>query len=81
MEAMEAVKAAAGAAGIPLACIGRSLGKRDNYVSAYVSNGRVPSCHVAAAMLAPCGYVLAAVPCDQLRTGALVIDAPPPPRA
>lgn len=78
MEAMEAVKAAAAAAGIPLAGIGRSLGKRDNYVSAYVSNGRVPSCHVAAAMLAPCGYVLAAVPADDVPAAALVIDAPAP---
>ncbi len=71
---MEAIKAAAAATGVPLVAVGRAIGKRDNYVSNYVSNGRTPSCPVAAAMLEPCGYTLCAVPNDDVPPSALVID-------
>ena len=78
MEAMEAVKTAAAAAGVPTTHIGPAMGKRSNYVSAIVSRGSTPQADTLAAMLAPCGYVLAAVPRDQVPAAALVIDAPAP---
>ena len=74
MQAIEAIKTAAALAGVPLAHISRAMGKRDNYVAATASRGSSPQCDTAAAMLAPCGYALAAVPVDELTPSALVID-------
>lgn len=52
------------------------MGKRDNYVSVLVNKDTTPKADTLAAMLEPCGYVLAAVPRDQVPAAALVIDAP-----
>lgn len=76
MRAIDAVKQAAASAGVPITHIGRALGKRDNYVSAIATRNSSPQCNTAAAMLAPCGYALAAVPVDDLPPSALVIDPP-----
>jgi hypothetical protein len=76
MEAIEAVKQAAAAAGVPVTHIGRAMGKRDNYVSATARRGSSPQANTLAAMLAPCGYVLAAMPRDDAPASALIIDPP-----
>ena len=78
MKATEAVKEAAALAGVPVTHIGRAMGKRDNYVSVLVNKDTTPKADTLASMLAPCGYVLAAVPRDQVPAAALVIDAPAP---
>lgn len=74
MQAIEAVRTAAANSGTPITHIGRSMGKRDNYVSATTRRGSSPQCDTAAAMLEACGYALAAVPVDDLPPSALVID-------
>lgn len=74
MQAMQAVKEAAKSAGIPITHIGPALGKKANYISAYSTNGRTPSCSIAAAMLEPSGYVLAAIPRADVPETALIID-------
>ena len=72
----EAIREASATSGKPLTHIGPELGKRPNYVSVYLNKGRDPSTATAAAMLAPCGYALAAVPVADLPASALVIDPP-----
>ena len=81
MKAYDTVRAAAADAGLSLSELSRSLGRPSNYVANGAARGSTPQADTLAAMLAPCGYVLAAVPCDQVPAGALVIDAPAPPRA
>lgn len=77
MKAMEAVKGAAKAGGVTYSAIGDAMGKRPNYVSVAINKGLTPQADTLAAMLAPCGYSLAAVPTDELPPSALVIDPPP----
>lgn len=74
MKTLDVIRSAADAAGVPLTHIGRALGKRDNYVSAAIHKGVTPKADTLADMLAPCGYVLAAVPADEVPASALVID-------
>lgn len=76
MKAIEAVKRAAAQAGMPTTHIGRTMGKRDNYVAAVASRGSTPQADTLAAMLDVCGYSLAAVPNASLPDDALVIDPP-----
>ena len=56
--------------------MGVALGHARSYVSAAISRGSVPSVDNAAAMLAACGWSLAAVPSGDVPPSALVI-APP----
>ena len=74
MRAIDAIKQAAAVAGVPTTHIGRTMGKADSYVAVVANKGTDPSTANAAAMLAPCGYALAAVPVDDLPPSALVID-------
>ena len=74
MQAMETIKAAAKKAGIPLTKIGPAIGKSAPYVNAAISRGSNPQADTLADMLAPCGYVLAAIPADEVPASALVID-------
>lgn len=74
MLAMDVLKQAATNADVPITHIGRAMGKRDNYVSSTLRQGSTPKADTLAAMLAPCGYALAAVPLDSLPPDALVID-------
>lgn len=74
MEALEAVKGAAASSGTPVTHIGPAMGKRPNYINVAINRGRSPQADTLAAMLAPCGYKLAAVPADDLPASALVID-------
>lgn len=74
MQAIEAIKTAAARAGVPVTHIGPAMGKGRNYVSVIAYKQADPSTATAAAMLAPCGYALAAVPVDELTPSALVID-------
>lgn len=76
MNAVEAVKAAAADAGMPITHIGRAMGKRDNYVSVAANKGTDPGTAITAAMFAACGYSLVAVPSGSVPPGALVIDPP-----
>lgn len=74
---LEALREASTESGVPLTHIGPAMGKRPNYASVYLNKRRDPSTTTAAAMLAPCGYALAAVPFDDLPASALVIDSAP----
>ena len=74
MDTIETNRAAADRSGTPLTHIGLALGKRANYFSSAASRGSIPKADTLADMLAPCGYVLAAVPADEVPASALVID-------
>ena len=76
MDAYEVVRHAATRGGVSLAGIGRAMGKPGNYVSNGAARGSTPKADTLAAMLAPCGYVLAAMPRDDAPASALVIDPP-----
>ena len=74
MDAMDAVKAAAKQSCTPITHIGVSMGKRPNYINVAISRGRTPQADTLAAMLAPCGYVLAAMPKEDVPATAIVVD-------
>ena len=74
MKAYEAVKRAAELAGVSLAKASRSLDKPDNYISNGAARGSTPKADTLAAMLGACGYVLAAVPAEDVPASALVVD-------
>lgn len=74
MKAYEAVRAAAKDSGVPITHIGPALGKSSVYVSNGASRGSIPKADTLASMLSVCGYVLAALPADQVPPSALVID-------
>lgn len=74
MNAMDAVREAAALSGIPVTHIGTAMGKRPNYINVAIARGRSPQSDTLAAMLKPCGYVLAALPADQVPQCALVVD-------
>lgn len=74
MEAIETVKQAAAAAKKPITHIGLDMGRRPNYVSVSINKGVTPRADVLAAMLSACGYVLAAVPAEDVPASALVVD-------
>ncbi len=74
MEPMTLIKEAARRSGTPITHIGLALGKRPNYVNAAMSKGSRPRVDVYASMLNPCGYVLAAMPAEDVPPSALVID-------
>lgn len=76
MDTISAIKEAAKAAGIPTTHIGPAMGKTAPYVANSAARGSTPKCDTAAAMLAVCGYALAAVPVTDLPASALVIDPP-----
>lgn len=78
MKAYDTVRAAAADAGLSLSELSRSLGRPSNYVANGAARGSTPQADTLAAMLEPCGYVLAAVPADDVPASALVIDAPAP---
>ena len=62
--------------GVPLVGISERLGRNSAYVSTAIARGSVPSVDNAAAMLAACGWSLAAIPSGDVPPSALVI-APP----
>lgn len=76
MDAMGAVKEAARATGTPTTHIGPAMGRASTYVASAASRGSDPLTGTTAAMLAVCGYALAAVPVSDLPPSALVIDPP-----
>ena len=76
MQAIDAVKAAAAAAGVPTTHIGPAMGKATTYVATSSAKGTTPRADTLAAMLDVCGYVLAAVPADDVPPSAIVIDPP-----
>lgn len=74
MKAIDALKEALNSSGIPVTHIGLKLGRRPNYVSGIATRGSAPQADTLASMLSACGYVLAALPADQVPESALVID-------
>ena len=72
MNAYDVIRETARRQGLALADIGRSLGKRDNYIASM--RGRNIGSSNLAAILAASGYALVAVPADEVPAGALVID-------
>lgn len=74
MKAYEVVRSAAKSNGVPITHIGPALGKSSVYVNNGASRGSVPKADTLASMLSVCGYVLAALPADQVPESALVID-------
>ena len=74
MKAIDALKEALNSSGIPVTHIGLKLGRRPNYVSGIATRGSTPQADTLASMLSVCGYVLVALPADQVPESALVID-------
>lgn len=74
MESSEVINKAIACAGISGYELSRRMGRAPSYVSATFGRGSVPRADVLAAMLAPCGYTLCAVPNDDVPSSALVID-------
>ena len=72
MNAYDVIREAARRQGLALADIGRSLGKRDNYIASM--RGRNIGSSNLASILAASGYALVAVPADEIPAGALVVD-------
>ena len=68
----DVIKTASSLSGISLIDAGRSMGKRDNYIS----NKRNASIRIDnyAAIMHAFGYALVAVPADEIPAGALVVD-------
>ena len=81
MEALDVLRSVMEEAGKGGYELSRDMGRAPSYVGAALGRGSVPKADTLAAMLAPCGYVLAAVPADDVPAAALVIDAPAPPCA
>ena len=75
MEFWETLYTAANNAGVPTTHIGPKLGLSREYVAVGKSNGVDPGTTTAARLLGACGYVLAALPADDVPRGALVIAA------
>lgn len=76
MEFYDVVIDAANDAGLSLSQISRRLGKAPNYIANGVGKGASPRLDSATAMLAACGWSLAAMPSDAVPPDALVIDPP-----
>lgn len=72
----DVLQEAAEASGVSLNAVGVAIGRSASYVSSSRARGSVPSVDNAAAMLAACGWSLAAIPSDDVPPSALVI-APP----
>lgn len=75
MEVIEAIKAAAAAAGVPTTHIGPAMGKAATYVATMAGKGSAPRVDTAARMADVLGYALALVPVDDVPPSAIVIDA------
>lgn len=72
MNTYDVIREAARRQGLALADIGRSLGKRDNYIASM--RGRNIGSSNLASILAASGYALVAVPASEIPAGALVVD-------
>lgn len=78
MRFTDVLRQAAASSGLSLRAIGQAVGRAPSYVPGVVSRGTDPATATAAALLEPCGYVLAAVPSGgPLPPGAMVIDPRP----
>lgn len=74
MEAFEAIKAAAAAAGVPTTHIGPAMDKTPGYVANAAARGSAPRVDTMARMADVVGYALALVPSHDVPPGAIVID-------
>ena len=74
MEFWDVLYTAAEKSGIPTTHIGEKLGLNRAYVAVGKNKGTDIGTSKAARLLGACGYVLAALPADDLPPGALVID-------
>jgi len=77
VKAIETVRIAAQTSKTPLSRVSTDMGHARSYVARIATRGSTPRADTLAAMLAPCGYALAAVPVDDLPPSALVVDAAP----
>lgn len=76
MQAVDALKAAASAAGVPTTHIGPAMGRAATYVATMAAKGSTPRADTLAGMLSVCGYALVAVPLADVPASGVVIDAP-----
>lgn len=74
MKSYEVVRHAAENSGLYLSSVCKAMGKADNYISINISRGSTPKADTLADMLGVCGYVLAAIPSDEVPASALIID-------
>jgi len=74
MKTNELIKTACHNAGLSYIAASRAMGRNDNFIAATVNRNSVPKADTLAAMMDACGYVLAAVPADDVPGTALVID-------
>lgn len=74
MNGYRAVKAAAAARGISVRQVLLKAEKAESYIAKAINRGSSPTTDTAAQLLAPCNYVLAAVPAEDVPPTAIVID-------
>lgn len=74
MNGYKAIKAAAAARGVSVRQVLLKSGKAESYISKAINRGSSPTTDTAAQLLGACGYVLAAVPAENVPSTAIVID-------
>lgn len=72
----DVIRQVADSSGLSLAEVARRMGRAPSYVTGNMARGSAPRVDTAAAMLAACGWSLAAIPSGDVPPSALVI-APP----
>lgn len=74
MNGYRAIKAAAAARGVSVRQVLLKAAKSESYIANAINRGSSPTTDTAAQLLAPCDYVLAAVPAEDVPPTAIVID-------
>ena len=74
MDFYDAVFECANNSGISIRKLSATLGHAENYISNLKSMGRVTSVENASKILSTCGYVLCAIPLDEVAEGTIIID-------
>lgn len=77
MEFYEALRAAAGHAGISIAELSKRLNRNSGYIANNISRGSSPSIDNAVLMMRKCGYEIVAVPLGSAPEESLRIDVSP----
>ena len=76
MDAQSAWKRAARDSDKSMRSVSLEMGRSENFISTTFGKKSTPKVDTFAAMLAPCGYILAAIPKSDVPPSAIVIDPP-----
>lgn len=74
MNGFEAIKKAATSSGVSVRSVLLNCGRSETLVNNGINRGSSPATNTAAQLLGACGYVLAAVPAEDVPPTAIVID-------